>query len=267
VNIARCAVNKINVSYRVDNKVSGALHEETNYGAEEIDGCRTIRRDYQNYRSCFKEANEKKFEKIRDEGMKKFIKEEFKKWKDRGETPKNTGDTKEPELLKRKTRKGWIPVKKVRFKENLQTIPIGRYERTKRYVKPGSNHHMEIYAILDSDGRETKWEADVVTMFEAYRRLKDKEPVIKRDHGPNTRFKWSLALRDAFMFKDQGPYIVYGLSKGKKDNIEITAYLHTCTGRKNAEEEKKRRITSPKDLQKICKIQVDVLGRISPAND
>jgi CRISPR-associated endonuclease Csn1 len=70
-------------------------------------------------------------------------------------------------------------------------MAIGKGSR-RRYVNPGSNHHMEIIAIMDSDGNEKKWEGVLVSRFEANQRHKDGRPVIQRNHGAGKLFKFSL---------------------------------------------------------------------------
>ena len=44
---------------------------------------------------------------------------------------------------------------------------------------------------LTNTGNEGKWDGEVVSMSEAYQRLKAKKPIIQRDHGPLVRFKFS----------------------------------------------------------------------------
>ena len=52
---------------------------------------------------------------------------------------------------------------------------------------------MEIFAVLDEQGKEKKWEAKIVSLMEAAQRVRAEQPVVQRDHGPNTKFKFSLA--------------------------------------------------------------------------
>ncbi len=57
----------------------------------------------------------------------------------------------------------------------------------------GQSHHVEIYAELDKNGKEGRWDGEVVSMLEAYQRIKAGKPVVQRDYGPLVRFKFSLA--------------------------------------------------------------------------
>ena len=46
---------------------------------------------------------------------------------------------------------------------------------------------MEIFAILDEQGKEEQWDGEIVSLFEAApARVVLEKPVIQRDHGPNT---------------------------------------------------------------------------------
>jgi hypothetical protein len=74
----------------------------------------------------------------------------------------------------------------------VPTFPLGQ-GRTTRHVTSESNHHVEIYAEVDEHGNEGKWDGEVVSMSEAYKRLRAGKPVVQRDHGPLVRFKFSLA--------------------------------------------------------------------------
>jgi CRISPR-associated endonuclease Csn1 len=56
----------------------------------------------------------------------------------------------------------------------------------------GSNHHLEIVETKDEKG-QPRWEGKVVSMYEAMRRLKAGEPVVRRDRGPDKKFLFSLA--------------------------------------------------------------------------
>ena len=83
-------------------------------------------------------------------------------------------------------------VHKARIRKPVAVIPLGRTP-SPRYAAPGSNHHMEIYAVLDKEGAEKTWKSEIVSLYDAAQKGAHKRPVINRDHGPNTQFKFSLA--------------------------------------------------------------------------
>ena len=105
-------------------------------------------------------------------------------------------------------------VRRVRLKRNLEVFPIAKEEHRRRYVVLGNNHHMEIVGVGEPDehGEHPKWEAHVVSMFEAYQRKKNKEPIVKRDWSDETekdgkprKFLFSLAGGDTIeLQKEEG---------------------------------------------------------------
>lgn len=80
-----------------------------------------------------------------------------------------------------------MPVKKVKikFNQNVIEVPAG-------LAISNNNHHMEVFAILDDKGNEIKWDCKVVSLYEAYQRKREGRPIVQRDHGPNTRYKFTL---------------------------------------------------------------------------
>ncbi len=89
------------------------------------------------------------------------------------------------------------PIRRVRIRIKSSAFPVGGGAQT-RYVQTDSIHHVEIVAKLNAKGEETEWAGQVVPMLEAYQRKRRKEPLVKRDHGPRTRFKFSMAGGDVF---------------------------------------------------------------------
>ncbi|MFN3660617.1 MAG: hypothetical protein ACK4TN_05215, partial [Brevinematales bacterium] len=80
-----------------------------------------------------------------------------------------------------------MPVKRVKieFNQDVVDLPAGR-------VILNNNHHMEIFALLNEKGDEIKWSCKVVSLYEAYQRKREGKPIVQRDHGPNTRYKFTL---------------------------------------------------------------------------
>ena len=153
----------------------------------------------------------------------------------------------------------------------MKTLGVGGSLRTRRYVAPGSNAHMEVYAVLDKNGVEKEWRAEVVSTFEAHRRKRDGEPVVRRDFGPNTRFLFSLALREALTLNDGRLLIVRTISSKSSGAIEIEFKGHT-DGRSSKQLKADGRaglsMTSGKFKSAgLRKLRVDVLGRVYPANE
>ena len=101
-----------------------------------------------------------------------------------------------------------IPIKSVILKKKLSTFSIGTDKR-RRNVTSEFNHHLEIVAVLDESENEIKWEGYCVSMFEAYRRKKNREPIIRREFGAGRRFKFSLCEKSIIELEENGQKNIY----------------------------------------------------------
>lgn len=136
---------------------------------------------------------------------------------------------------------------------------IGTGERTRRYVHLKANHHMEVV-----EGKGGRWEAVVVPLMEAYRRKKEKLPIVNRNHG-DKRFVCSLTIGDFFMVDDENGkkalYVVRMLSG------QIVGYMEHTDGRlqRTSGEDMSVRRTSINQLRQrgFKKVRLDMLGNLS----
>ena len=197
-------VRHIKVSHRVQRRVSGALHEETSYGAtgkKDENG-----QDVYVYRKPLDALTPAMVEKIVDPVVRELVKNRVTekgfnvKGGERRKIPKEVW--KEPLYMKTRKSDKKVLIKKVRIADVFNNMLAIKDESDNvyRYVAPGSNHHIEIFEYKDSKGR-TKRDGVVVTMFEAVQRSQRGEPVIKRDHGPYRKFICSLARNELFNVK------------------------------------------------------------------
>ena len=84
-------------------------------------------------------------------------------------------------------------IHKARIRKPVSVVALGK-PAAPRYAAPGSNHHMEIFAVVGSDGKEKRWDSEIVSLFEAHRRVR----AGAAGHPARTRrgtrtFKFSLA--------------------------------------------------------------------------
>jgi CRISPR-associated endonuclease Csn1 len=194
-------IERVVVSHRVSRKVSGALHEETLYAIIGPDGKLTRR-----VRKPLKALSKTEVEEIADARVREMV---LEKLGTAGGDPKKVFAT-EGNLPRFVTADGReILVRNVRIEKKVPTEPLGR-GRSIRHVASESNHHVEIYAEIRPDGSEGRWEGEVVTMLEAYRRQRaaPPRPVVERNHGPLTAFKFSLG---------KGEVVECDTSKGAKE--------------------------------------------------
>lgn len=183
------------VSHRPEHRLTGALHDETNYGRPRKEGGK----DVVHIRKQVVGLSSGDIENIVDPAVREVVREkgaqfggDLKKW-----TPKE-GNEDWP-LLRTKTGKD-IPIKRVRIKKALGVEAIGTQERT-RYVALSSNHHVAIFALLDERGKETRWESMIVSLFDAMERKRKGQSLIQT-HYPDVRdyaFKFSLMGGDTLL--------------------------------------------------------------------
>jgi CRISPR-associated endonuclease Csn1 len=263
------AVNKINISFRVNRKVSGGLHEETNYSPPQLtNDAKGKPVEYRHVRKSLQNMSLSEIENIVDPNIRKLVQSKLESL---GNNPKALTENELPYI---KTRTGRIiPIRKARIRKTVGTLTLAPKSAKERHVAPGNNHHMEIVAVLDEAGNETKWEGVIVTMFEAYQRKRRKQPIIQREHGQGKRFKFSLALKEYFLMKDQNGveqlYVVRVISQDKKGVKSVSSKLHT-DARPSAEILKSKGLIHNVNtlMEKgIRKVVVDVLGNIHQAND
>jgi CRISPR-associated endonuclease Csn1 len=209
VDSVRTEIGKIIVSHRVSKKVSGSLHEESIYSRPAGENGEV------RIRKPLASLTKPEVEKIADDGVKKLVQ---RKLDELGETePKKAFSN--PENLPRFPSSGVI-IKKVRISKAVPTYALGE-GRIARRVTSESNHHVEIYAEIDEHGNEGKWDGEVVSMSDAYQRLKAGKPIVQREFAPLARFKFSLAPGEVIECKDKGEQkllvvrSVTGLSAGQ----------------------------------------------------
>jgi len=194
----RDKIDGITPVHRYSKKVRGALHEETLYGLGADKGTANIRRPLENMKQS-------EVDKIADNTIQRLVRD---KLAELGESDPQKAFKKPENRPVITTREGRErKINSARIKTKLATFPIGAGDK-QRYVKGGSNHHIEIVALLDDSGNETEWEGHVVSLFEAYQRKKNKQPVVQRDFGAGKKFKFSLAW---------GELVEMEIEKGKRE--------------------------------------------------
>jgi CRISPR-associated endonuclease Csn1 len=261
----RGAIEAVNVSYRVNRRVSGALHEDSNYSkphpAASAKGKRAIA--YRHIRKPLKNMSAKEIEAIVDDRVRECVKDHLQRFG--GDLKKAFGDEHNHPYLKAHDGR-IIPIHKARVRKNEATITVGAGEK-QRYVSPGSNHHMEIVATLGANGEEVEWKGEIVSLYEATQRVRAGLPVVQREQKEGRKFMFSLAKNEYFMMEiEPGKAALYRVVKISAGDIEFQ--LH-CDGRPTIFEGRKRVRKSPGALQgvKARKVAVDPLGNILPAHD
>ncbi len=246
---AERTVDEIVVSHRVRKKVSGPLHKQTIYGdtgEEETGKNGTVYRYFVTRKNVEALSKKELEEEIRDEDVRKIV----KGWVDRrGGDPKKAF----PPYPKR-GRKG-PEIRKVRLLKKQQ---IGLMARAATgYADLGNNHHIAIYRRPDGTV-----DYEVVSLFDALRRLARREPVVRRNCGNGARFLMSLSPGDSLKLTWNGETkmrIVESVwAAGPVVMVDHDDAVGTTRFRPNA----KSIVTNGGK-----KVSVDPIGRVRPAND
>jgi CRISPR-associated endonuclease Csn1 len=215
VDSVRGHIETLVVSHRPRRKTSGALHEETLYGAPKGGAAKNIR--------CVR----KPLERLSKSEVADIVDGEVRK-RVQGKLlalgKENPGDvfTDPKNLPCFEAADGRrIPVKSTRVFKKLPTFALGSGRAT-RHVASESNHHIEIFAELDPNGREVLWDGHVVALAELQGRLKLRQPVIRREVGPNRKFLFSLS---------PGETVECNTASGERRLFVLRKMSHLGTGR------------------------------------
>ena len=264
-------VKHINVSHRPCRKISGRLHDETNYGPTGLKDEKG--QDIFVYRKKLEDLTLSMVTKIVDPVVREIVCGRLRKYNiepDKGEKiPKEVWN--EPLYMKTTKSNKKVCIKKVRIRDvfNNMIYLNDKLGTAYRAVAPGSNHHIEIFEYTDKKGK-SKRDGRVITMFEAVRRNRDGEPVIKRDYGDGKRFVCSLSINEIFMLDaGDGNVELHRVQKISQsgNNQTIIFRPHTHAGvLKDSDKPPLIQRRAPKTL-KGRKVTVDMLGRVHTAND
>jgi len=281
--LVQSSIDKINVSWRPERKVSGRITAETNYGIRP-DGTFV-------HRVPLQSITENQIEHICDKRIKRLVEERFRT---SGLKPKQAFDPEKNPLYlpSRKSPDGKGPViKSVRIWEVASNfIPLKDIDgKIYRYVAPGENHHISIFEWEENG--EKKRDGYVASRFEVLQRvMRNKkhrtageplESVITKVHPdhPEAQFLFYLCKKDMFMLEEE-------TDDGQKREVlcrvqiievqkKITLFDARYAGKSSDDDEmKKYRYIKKADIGegykmylKGRKVNVDPIGRITEAHD
>ena len=245
---AQAAVDAIVVSHRVRKKVSGPLHLETTYGDTGLDAT-TKSGTYRLFvtRKPVERLSKSELPDIVDDEVRRIVTD----WvAAHGGEPKKAFAEK-PRVGAEKGR----VVRKVRLRSKQQISLMA--PASTGYADLGQNHHVAIYRLPDG-----KIMHDVVSLFEASRRLARREPVVRKQNGQGATFVMSLAPGDTLHF-DSGKLAGYWVVQGVWAAGPIVLNrAEDATGATVF-----RPIASSIVRDGGRKVSVDPIGRVRPARD
>lgn len=185
VDDVRDTISELAVSPRVDRRVRGALHAETFYSQRSEDGRKSTKGKYVHYTKPLADLSPSMVKKIVDPTVRRLVIEALADG-----APKDVfkDESRLPHFVKRNGTS--VPIRKVRIRDRVAVTPIGKEER-ERFVQTAGNHHLEVFEVTDATGQK-RWEGRIVTVLEAYERVRKGLPVINREYIPESRFLFSL---------------------------------------------------------------------------
>ncbi|MBN1805117.1 MAG: hypothetical protein JW837_07700, partial [Sedimentisphaerales bacterium] len=251
------AISSINVSHSVQRKVKGKLHKETHYWKEEngLYKGKYITRKFLdgNFTKNFAEH-------ICDTAIKDIV---LRRLDECDGDPKKAFA--EPIYLLQKD-DNKTPIRKVRVWKNSNTMRKIRGNVWVETGAKGANHHIEIFEYIEGKNKGKRG-FDVVTTFDAVKRIKERKRIIKRDHGKETKFLYSLSINEMFMLEvEEGKHELHRIQK-MDQNGNIILRPHTFGGKLNESDKKPLIQRTTFNTLKGYKITVDLFGRIRRAND
>jgi CRISPR-associated endonuclease Csn1 len=270
----RTRILSLVVSHRTARKITGPLHKETFYSPPQqgVDD-KGRRYTFHLVRKPLAALSTGDLDDIADPVVRKTVRE--KREALGGGDPKKVFALPQnhPALMTRDARA--IPIHKVRLRQKVSPVPFGVGYR-ERWALTGSNHHVEILEVKDAKDR-VKWEGEIVTTYEAMRRLQRREPVVKRDHGEGKRFVFSLCGGDAIQIEDKDGNQVLcqvrsigRVTQGKREYVEVDFVDATDARKKKdmiATGAWKRFLIDPLRKANCRKVLIDPLGTARWAND
>ncbi|MEE4208823.1 MAG: type II CRISPR RNA-guided endonuclease Cas9 [Parvularcula sp.] len=244
---AQAAVADIIVSHRVRKKVSGALHKETTYGDTKND----VRPESVTYREFVTRKNVAALTRgdlasVRDKRIRELLQESVER---RGGDPKKAFPP-----YPRLGHDG-PEIRKVRLL-HIQQLRLMAPVAT-GYADLGANHHIAIYRNPDGSV-----DFEVVSLFEAARRLTQREPIVRRQQKNGAKFVMSLAPGETIEApegKTQGVWVVQGVwANGQVVLLKAADAIGDTIRRPGA---------ASLLREGARKISVDPIGRVRRAND
>jgi len=266
-------IDAILVSHRVLREIRGALHEETNYGILGIKDAKG--NDLYAVRKPLVRLTRAELDRVADPRVQEIVTARLRSC---GVDLSNRNADKTQQWKQAMAaqpgptmpnRKGApVPIRKVRLhKPSSAMIPLKNPAgAVYRAVESGSNHHIVIYEI--TEGRAAgKWGGEVVSMFEAARRARHGESVVRRDMAAGRKFVMSLSINEAIRACVDGASGLWRVQKIDAGNTRITFRPHTDA--RQSDDKTLEKTISPGPL-KSCgplKVTIDPLGREHPAHD
>ena len=154
----------------------------------------------------------------------------------------------------------FVPIFSIRLEYPLKVESVGQGSR-KRFVKTGSNHHMEVFRCTNARGDE-KWRSCVLSTLEAFHRQKEHLPVVRKEDAEGNELAMALHIGDMLLLEIDGQTQLCRVQKMAQSGV-ITLRLHSDARKEKGKQHGEISKTA-ETLRKANarKVYVSVLGKL-----
>jgi CRISPR-associated endonuclease Csn1 len=193
-------VDSIVVSHRVDRRLSGPMHQETNYSRpiKDIRG-QAMDQDCRHLRCRVDELSAKDVAAIVDPAVRKAVEAKLASLGQPEPKVAFKGGQNLPMMRHGDGRE--VVVRKVRIRVSKALVGVGAGSRA-RSVAGGSNHHAAILLSRSGSDGASRLGIEVVSMLDAYRRRARGESVVRQSYADGRELRFTIRSGDAVMFDD-----------------------------------------------------------------
>lgn len=235
------SINEIVVSHRPTRTLPGALHAESIYSKPHTDKDGNTNHRIRKHISKLS-ATELNKDKIVDPAIRKLVLAKLDELGESNPMKAFAEEKNHPFLTAKDGRK--IPIHKVRVFADKKPRAIAKAER-QRYVASGkdSNFASMIYAVVDKDGNETKWEHKVISRLEAHERksrnhkLSGEKVLLPDpsdfDDDKQRIFKFALCKNDTVLLEGpDGEEVIYRVQQLGQKEVQLCPIEWTVMDKK-----------------------------------
>lgn len=248
-------IDEIHVSHKTRRRVRGALHLENPFGA-------TPESNVFVKRKPLTSISLSEVERIRDHAIRNYVIHRLKTEGIDAGRGKSADAKRISAILSDIRFPSGIPVRKVRVLVQDETItPI---HNNTAFVKTGAVHHACVFEIIQP-GVKPRKDAVYVSLLEAARRIRDREPLVQRSHPEisNAKFLMSVSPGDSLLVKLDGKERLMIVST----LVSTQKRIHVVDARDARPGTQKKDIGKTPNSLNARKVIVDPIGRIRWAND
>jgi CRISPR-associated endonuclease Csn1 len=260
-------VDAMVVSHRVDRRLSGPMHQETNYSRPIKDSRGAVTNNDRRHLRCGLDGlSAKDVAAIVDPAVRRAVETRLAELGESEPKVAFKGGLNLPTMPHGDGRD--VPIRKVRIRVGKTLDEVGSGMRA-RYVAPGSNHHMAVLGPMRA--KMPPSELRVLTMLEAYRRKSRGEPIVQQDLSSSDPIRCTIRSGDTVLLNLDGvrtPCVVCGISEGLVELKTHTDARAATEIRKAGRDGGRLQFTDRVFKERfIRKLFIDPLGGDTPAYD